>query len=119
MAFDLKTILFAAGYFVTCLSFVFAFFYKLKNMEKENRIVKKIIFMEQGGLNVVTANACKDFQSGMDQRINLGSAITKEALDHIKYLNDNVLIIMTKMDLEPRAVGAKRQKGFKHRADGG
>ena len=113
MTFDIKTTLLVTGYIVTCVSFLFAFIYKVKNVEKEHAALKKIIFLEKGGLNIVTIGSCRESRIKINRDIRRESGITKEALEQIKCLSDNVIIIMTKMELEPKIVPGKSQKVFK------
>lgn len=93
--------------YISCFIFsiagaFFAFKYRVKRIEDNYVTVKNIIFLDKGGLNIVTNDvlAAKVFEIQKD--IETEASLNAKTIDKIECLNENIIIIMTHMDLKPK-----------------
>jgi hypothetical protein len=113
MTLDIRTTIYIAGTFVTLTSFVFASLYKINALSNKNDSLNKIIYLEKGGLNIVTIDTCSEHRQEIAQEIEREAGLTKEAMVEIKCLSENMIILMTERGLTPKRVTGEGSKTFK------
>ena len=80
------------------------FCYMIKRSSERIKTVEDVIFLKKGGLNIMTNEACLEKKENIEKSIERESNVTAKALERLDVLNENVIIIMTHMDLKPKRV---------------
>lgn len=77
-------------------------FYRIKHLERECKQVKKTLYHEQGGLNVVSCSQCKSYRDDVFTAIRKGESKSEEQTRELKILNARIYRIMIhlKIDIE-------------------
>lgn len=87
MEFTLKDVVYIGIYIVTVTAMYVRFQDRVKTLGK-------VIFLERGGLNVVTKEECEKNRSILRQH-------SQDAVDQISVLHENIVIIMLDRGLKP------------------
>lgn len=94
MEFSLRDLVYIGIYVATVAGIIVKFREQVKGVERSLNTANKIIFLERGGLNVVTRDDCERSQAALRRH-------SQDALDQISVLNQNIIRIMLDMNLEP------------------
>ena len=94
MDFTLKDLVYIAIYVATVTALIVKFRYRISKAEDAVRHLNRIVFLERGGLNVITQAECLRRRTDIIDH-------TQEALKQIQCLNQNIVKIMLKLHLEP------------------
>ena len=105
MEFTLRDLIYICVYLVLVVGAYKGFVYRIQKTEEVHQTIKNIIFLDKGGLNIVTNDTCKDRRDTIHSAIRREAQVTKEALDQIGCLTQNITRIMIHMNLEPIVVG--------------
>lgn len=106
MTFGLKDLLYVVGWAGSVIVLFLSFKNKLETLEKSNGLLKKIIFLDSGELSIMTTTSCEKTKQVLRSEINGSKADLKEAIKDIKAMGDNILIIMTHLEIKrPKAMG--------------
>ncbi len=101
MSFTFRDVIYMSVY-VASIAGSFAWFkYSVGNLKQSVDSIKKILFLEKGGLNIVDNSKCKEHRDTVHKSIRREAEITHDALTQIHCLNQNIIRIMTHMKLEP------------------
>lgn len=87
MEFTLRDIVYIGIYIATVAGLYVRF-------QDRVRVLSKVIFLERGGLNVVTKEECEKHQASLRQH-------SQDAVDQISILHENITIIMLDRGLKP------------------
>lgn len=87
MEFTLKDLIYI-GIYVATVSGLYVRF------QDRVKVLSNVVFLERGGLNVVTKDDCEKNQAVHRQH-------SQDALDQIGILNQNIITIMIDMNLKP------------------
>jgi len=101
LALSTREWLIILGWVITIVGVYFAFTSRVKKIEESNDSLKKIVFLEKGGLNVVDNTTCKSLRNTVYSAIRRESGVTKAAFRNIDCLNQNIIKIMMHMKLKP------------------
>lgn len=94
MEFTIRDLIYIGVYVATITTLIVKFKEQIRGVEKSLNLANKIIFLERGGLNVVTKDDCEKHQAALRQH-------SQDALDQIGILNQNIITIMIDMNLKP------------------
>jgi hypothetical protein len=94
MEFTLRDLVYITIYVVTVTAFIVKFKEQVKAVEKSQSTTNRVIFLERGGLNVVTKGDCEKHQADLRR-------YTQDAMCKIHVLDKNIIRIMLSMNLEP------------------
>lgn len=108
MTFTLKDLIYVGVYIISFVGVLAGFKYRLQKTEDTNQSLKKIIFLEKGGLNLVTNDVCMGHRNVIHTNIRREAKIAGQAFDQITLMNQNVIKIMMHMKLEPIVVLDRR-----------
>lgn len=114
MEFTLKDIIYISVYVASVATLFTKMRSSLKELKEGVNSIKKILFKEKGGLNIVDNTRCKEHRDGVHKSIRREAAQTQDALAQIYNLNQNVIRIMMHMNIEPIPMAPKshESKGF-------
>ena len=94
MDFTLRDLMYIGVYVATVTGVMVRFKNQIQRLEKSMGTINRVIFLERGGLNVVTKDDCSSHRDTIQEQ-------TQDAVDQIHCVNQNVVRIMRAMDLEP------------------
>ena len=94
MEFTLKDLVYIGIYVATVTGLIAKFRYRISRVEDSTRTINRVVFMERGGLNVITKVECEKSQANLRQH-------SQDALNQISIINQNIVKIMMDMNLEP------------------
>lgn len=101
MQFTLRDIIYLSVY-VTTVAVLFAKYkFKINQVSKNVDVIKNIIFLEKGGLNIVDNVSCTNHRKLVDESIQREAAMRKDAVAQIRHLNTNVTRLMIHLKVEP------------------
>ena len=116
MIFTLKDLIYVISILVVFISTWEAMKYKLKKIEDSNATIKRIVFQEKGGLNIIDNPTCKEHRKQIKTDISVvkldikrEAETTQRAFDEIQCLNQNIIKIMMHMKLEPVVYRRRKQ----------
>lgn len=94
MEFTLRDLVYVGVYVATVAGLIMKFKGRVDGVERALSQANKIIFLERGGLNVVTKEDCEKNQAALRQH-------SQDAVDQISILHENITIIMLDRGLKP------------------
>lgn len=101
MEFTLRDLIYMVVYVTSVVGAYKGFSYRIQKTEDTHQTIKNIIFLEKGGLNIVTNEACKQHRDMIHNRIRREASVTRDAFDQVHCLNQNIIKIMMHLKLEP------------------
>ena len=111
MELTLKDLIYMGVYVASVAVSYAGFIYRIQKTEEGHQTLKNIVFLEKGGLNIVTTEACKQHRNQIHRSIRREASITSEAFDQVHCLNQNVIKIMMHMKLEPIIIERRNSEG--------
>lgn len=76
------------------------FIYRIKQLEADCQQVKKTLYHEQGGLNIVSCAQCKTYRDDVFTAIRKGDSKVDEQTKELRILNERVLKIMIHLKID-------------------
>lgn len=107
MDFTLRDALYIGTYVSSITGLLISFKFRLKKTEDSYATIANVIFLDKGGLNIVTNDTCKGHRDQIHTSIRREASITNEAFRQISCLNKNIVKMMVHMKLEPILVDHK------------
>ena len=78
--------------------------YKIKRSDERILTMQNIIFLEKGGLNIVTNDVLTKAVSDIEKSIQREADISAKVLERLECLDYNVIELMVKSNLKPKRV---------------
>lgn len=104
MTLGLKDVIYILVYVVSVAAILIAFMNELKNIKKDSSLIKKILFADQGKLNLVDHQTCKQHQDQIYAAIRRSENAFAATAAEIKILNENVVRIMVILDINTKKI---------------
>lgn len=89
-----EDIIYIIVYVITLMSIIFSLRSKLKSIEKDNRLLKNIIFGDKGKLNIIDCDLCKRNRDEVFTSIRKTESAIQMVIPKIDELRDNMLTMM-------------------------
>lgn len=109
MTLEIKDIVYLISYALTVAALYFSFRNRLGNIEREMKRSNQVIYGDQGRLNLVDTQHCKEHRDNIHTAIRRGEKAVEMLLAKLDQMNENVLLISFKMD---QANGKKDQNNL-------
>lgn len=101
MEFTYKDIIYIGVYVATVTGLFTQVRLGLQQLKVSVDSINNILFLEKGGLNVLTVDQCKTHQDVIHSRIRREADLTGTALRQLYFMNQNITRIMVHMKVEP------------------
>ena len=102
--FTLKDSIYIIIQLCTVIGFLFALNFKVRKLEESNQLVKKVMFQDRGGLNLVDNETCKSHRDQVHTCIRNEAAVNRRAFEHIDVINQNIIQIMMHLKIQPKVL---------------
>jgi len=70
-----------------------------KDIKALSKLFKSILFSESGEMLLTTRNECEKTQIQIEKKFNAGEASSRAAFDKIELMNNNIIAIMTHLEI--------------------
>jgi hypothetical protein len=89
-------------YIVTVVSMLAGFKHQIKTLQETIGRMQKLLYHDQGTLNVIDIQTCKQKRDAVYTAIRKGEQITDDIRKEMKTLNENVLRIMIHLQIDTK-----------------
>lgn len=102
MTLEAKDIIYLVTYIISLMGIIFAIQGVIKDIKRDTRLIKNIIFGERGNLNVIDAGCCRKYRDEVFTAIrrneNFYDMIIGELKQHSEMLIELKLLVALKND---------------------